>query len=144
GGTKTQTAEPVNKANETGVTSARFTRRPRRCSRVSSTVSDLDIVDRLLGLLLGRRQHAHLLLHGEKLVVCLLVSHAGLQFGQAAVQVGLPHLQAGIRLSLQLLDLVARPLERLDIALDGDTGESLVELLLDLSLLPSGDQAQPL
>src|SRR6266542_3310660 len=67
-----QREEAVSRASETGVTRARRTTRPSRCSGLSSTGSDLDVADLLLGLFLGRREHPHLLLERLELIVRLL------------------------------------------------------------------------
>src|SRR5439155_20167423 len=133
-GSKRQSEEAVSKASETGVTRARRMTRPSSCSCVCSTGSDLDVPDFLLGLLFGGRQHSHLLLERLELVLGLLAVDGTLKLGQPAVQVGLTNLQACVGFGLQLLDLVAGAFECLDVALDGDAGARLVELLLDLCL----------
>src|SRR4051812_33992478 len=88
-GSARQREEAVSRERETGVTRARRTTRPSRCSGLSSTGSDLDVADLLLGLLLGRWEHPHLLLERLELIVRLLSGNSALQLGQAAIEIRL-------------------------------------------------------
>src|SRR5262245_50239815 len=126
--------------------------RSRRGGRsVVGKSSDLDVAD-VLGLLLffllggGRLggQHPHLAFEPHQFGVGLGGGGADLQLVDLVLETAARQLEAGIRLRLELADAAGRPVERLIGPVERDAGERLVQLLLDLRLLPARHQRQPL